>query len=378
MQIPFNKPFLIGNELDYIRQAVESGHLAGDGIFTSRCHEFFMERYGMRNPLLTTSCTDALELSALLLNIAPGDEVIAPSFAFVSTVNAFTLRGARIVFADSCTDHPNLDARKVEELITPRTKAVVCVHYAGMACDMDTLVGLAAKHNIALVEDAAHAIESTWRGRQLGTIGTFGAFSFHETKNIIAGEGGLLSVNDERYFARAEILREKGTNRSAFFRGETDKYEWVDIGSSFLPSELTAAFLYAQLEQIARIQEKRIKLWKQYAESLEPLAGAGHVQLSCLPAHASVNGHLYYVVCSSKEARGTLLAALRAKGIHAVFHYQALHRSPYYHDKHDGRELPNADRYTDCLLRLPLFYGLTAAEQEYIIAVLFDHFGEAR
>lgn len=361
-----------------MRQAVESGHLAGDGAFTKRCHDFFVERYGMRKPLLTTSCTDALELSALLLDIAPGDEVIAPSFAFVSTVNAFALRGAHIVFADSHADHPNLDAGKVEELITPRTKAVICVHYAGMACEMDTLVALTEKHNIALVEDAAHAVESTWKGRQLGTIGTFGAFSFHETKNIIAGEGGMLSVNADKFFSRAEILREKGTNRSAFFRGETDKYEWIDIGSSFLPSELTAAFLYAQLEQADRIQEKRVGLWNYYAEALKPVADAGHIQLSRIPVHASVNGHLFYLVCNSEESRSALLSALRAKGIHAVFHYQALHRSPYYRNKHDKRELPNADRYSDRLLRLPLFYALTTAEQDYIIAALFDHFGVAR
>lgn len=367
MSIPFNKPFLIGNELDYIRRAVESGQLAGNGVFTKQAEQFFEKRYGMPRALLTSSCTDALEMVALLLDIQPGDEVIAPSFAFVSTVNAFVLRGAKIVFADSCADHPNIDASKVEALITPRTKALVCVHYAGMACDMGALLALAKKYQFDIVEDAAHAIESTWNGKQLGTIGRFGTFSFHETKNVISGEGGLLSVNNAADVARAEIIRDKGTNRQAFSRGETDKYEWVDLGSSFLPSEITAAFLCAQLEQIDTIQLHRLALWELYARALQPLEKTGHIELPKIPKGASNNAHIFYVVCPSAKKRQALLSWLRKKEIHAVFHYQSLHCSPYYRDKHDGRALPNADRYSDCLLRLPLYHELDGTAQGKVV-----------
>lgn len=369
--IPFNRPFLAGNELDYIREAVRSGHIAGDGLFTRKCHRFFEERYAIRKALLTTSCTAALEMAALLLEIRPGDEVIAPSFAFVSTVNAFALRGAKIVFADSLPDHPNMDVSQLEALISPRTKAIVCLHYAGMACNMDALLELSEKHSIPLVEDAAHAIESTWKGkRQLGTIGHFGTFSFHETKNLIAGEGGLLSVNDTRFIPRAEIIREKGTNRPAFFRGETDKYEWVDLGSSFLPSELTAAFLYAQLEKIDSIRDERINSWKRYARLLGPLENEGVLKLPAVPDGAVNNGHIFYLVCSSKRIRDELILSLRKQDIHAVIHYQALHRSIYYREKHDGRQLPNAEKYSDCLVRLPLFHGITEEEQDRVAAAV--------
>ena len=255
--LPFNKPYLAGNETHYIKQSVTSGKISGDGVFTRRCHDFFEKKYGFYKVLLTTSCTDALEMAAILLDIQPGDEIIAPSYTFVSTVNAFVLRGAKIIFADSSAESPNMDVNLVESLITSKTKAIVPVHYAGIACDMDPLIALAAKYGIHIVEDAAQAIDSYYKGKVLGSIGTLAAFSFHETKNIISGEGGMLVINDKQFVGRAEIIREKGTNRSAFFRGEVDKYNWVDIGSSFLPSDLIAAFLYAQIEQLDVIQQKR-------------------------------------------------------------------------------------------------------------------------
>ncbi|MGL4596192.1 MAG: dTDP-4-amino-4,6-dideoxygalactose transaminase, partial [Bacteroidia bacterium] len=257
-KIPFNKPFLVGNEMEYIRRAVESGQLSGGGFFTEAVHQFFQKRYALTQPLLTTSCTDALELAALLLDIQPGDEIILPAFTFVSTANAFALRGAKLVFADSQPNHPNIDATHIESLITPRTRALVCVHYAGMACDMESLVNLAKKHNLFLIEDAAHALESTWKNQQLGTIGTIGTFSFHETKNVIAGEGGLLCINDENLTQGARTIYDKGTNRQAFLHGQANKYEWTALGSSFAPSELIAAYLLAQLEEITKIQTQRL------------------------------------------------------------------------------------------------------------------------
>lgn len=359
MKIPFNKPYLSGNELEYIREAVASGKISGDGMFTRKCHRFFEERYGFRKSLLTTSCTDALEMAAILCDLQPGDEVIAPSYSFVSTVNAFVLRGAKIVFADSETTTPNIDVVQLESLVTPRTRAIVPVHYAGMACDMDPILDLAKRRDLFVIEDAAQSIESFYKGRPLGSLGTFGAFSFHETKNVISGEGGLLTINDMRYAPRAEIIREKGTNRSAFFRGEVDKYSWVDVGSSFLPSEIIAAFLYAQLENLDAIQSRRLELWRLYAEILSPLQAEGLLQLPVVPSDATNNAHMFYVVCRSLDERSGLIEYLKQHDIMSVFHYLSLHRSPFYEERHDGRELPNADRFTDCLLRLPMFIGLT-------------------
>jgi dTDP-4-amino-4,6-dideoxygalactose transaminase len=367
MTIPFNKPFLTGKELDYIREAVISGKISGDGLFTKKCHDFFEQRYGFKRALLTTSCTDALEMSAILCGIRDGDEVIAPSYTFVSTVNAFVLRGARIVFADSEERCPNMDASTLEGLITSRTKVIVPVHYAGMACDMDKIGTIARKHSLFVVEDAAQAIESSYRGRPLGTFGHFAAFSFHETKNIISGEGGLLAINDERFVKRAEIIREKGTNRSAFFRGEVNKYGWVDIGSSFLPSEIIAAFLYAQIEHLTEIQGKRYHLWQLYYQGLKPLEDRGLLALPNIPDYATNNAHMFYVICGSLRERTSLISHLKDRGIMAVFHYLSLHKSEYYKGKHDGRELPNADRYSDCLLRLPLYYELTDTDVLHII-----------
>lgn len=369
--IPFNKPFIVGQELAYIREAVDRGKLTGDGHFSRLCHRFFEERYGFRKCLLTTSCTDALEMSALLAQIQPGDEVIVPSYTFVSTANAFVLRGAKVVFADSREDEPNLDVEQVEDLITPKTKAIVAVHYAGVAVDMDPLMDMAQRHQnedrrIVVVEDAAQAIESRYKDRPLGGIGHFGTFSFHETKNLIAGEGGLLSINHPDFVERAEIIWEKGTNRAAFFRGDVDKYNWVDVGSSFLPSELTAAFLYAQLEHLERIQEKRKALWAVYHEQLQPLADQGLLRLPHVPAYATNNAHMFYLVLEDLETRSRLIRALRDAGCMAVFHYQALHDSPFYADRHDGRPLPNARRYTDCLVRLPMFYALETGQAKAI------------
>lgn len=375
MTIPFNKPFLVGKENQYIAEAVASGKISGDGVFSARCHEFFEKRYGFRKALLTTSCTDALEMCAILLNIEPGDEVILPSYTFVSTANAFALRGARLIFADSRPDHPNIDERTIAALITPQTKAIVVVHYAGMSCEMDAILTLAREHNLFVVEDAAQAIESFYKGRPLGSIGHLAAFSFHETKNVISGEGGLLVVNDPRFLKRAEVIREKGTNRSAFFRGEIDKYGWVDLGSSFLPSDIIAAFLYAQLEHLEVIQSKRRLLWDAYASGLKPLAASGKLRLPAVPDYATNNAHMFYVICRHLEERTALIRHMKASDIHTVFHYQGLHRSPYYSDKHDGRALPHCDHYTDALLRLPMYFELTTEEVDLIVGIMKEFFG---
>ena len=371
--IPFNKPYLTGKETVYIQEAVSAGKISGDGMFTAKCHQFFESRYGFKKVLLTTSCTDALEMAAILINIQPGDEVIIPSYTFVSTVNAFVLRGAKIVFADSYDWHPNIDATKIEALITPRTKAIVPVHYAGVACDMDLIMGIARKHGLFVVEDAAQAIDSYYTGadgvrRPLGSIGHLAAFSFHETKNIISGEGGMLVINDESFVERAEIIREKGTNRSKFFRGEVDKYGWVDIGSSFLPSDIIAAFLYAQLENLDTIQKRRAYLWQQYWDYLQPMKD--HFGLPVLPSYATENAHMFYIVCNSLEERTAMINKCKKQNIHPVFHYLSLHKSPYFLQRHDGRSLPNCDKFSNCLLRLPMYYELGGDDQLQITGAL--------
>jgi dTDP-4-amino-4,6-dideoxygalactose transaminase len=372
--IPFNKPHLTGKETAYIEEAVRSGKISGDGMFTKKCHAFFEQHYSIRKALLTTSCTDALEMSALLADIVPGDEVIVPSYTFVSTANAFVLRGAKIVFADSRSDHPGIDEDAIEALITPRTKAIVVVHYAGVACDMDKVNALAARHNLLVIEDAAQAIDSYYKGRPLGTLGHMAAFSFHETKNIQCGEGGLLAINDERFTQRAEIIREKGTNRSAFFRGEVDKYGWVDIGSSFLPSEIVAAFLYAQLENITSIQNRRKEIWNRYMEGLSDLKESGDLKLPSIPDFATNNGHMFYVLTENLHARTTLIEHMKAAGSFPVFHYLSLHKSPYYASLHKGGEMPQSDRYMDTLLRLPLFVDMTNAEADQVIDAIKSFF----
>jgi dTDP-4-amino-4,6-dideoxygalactose transaminase len=373
--IPFNKPYLHGRELVYIAQSVASGKISGDGLFTKKCHDFFERQYQFKKALLTTSCTDALEMAAILLNIKEGDEVILPSFTFVSTANAFALRGAKLVFADSYADNPNIDPSQIEVLITPRTKAIVVVHYAGVACDMDRIMEIAEAAGIPVVEDAAQAIASFYNGKPLGSIGKLGAFSFHETKNVISGEGGLLAINDENLIKRAEIIREKGTNRSAFFRGEVDKYSWVDIGSSFLPSDIIAAYLFAQLENIDLIQARRIEIWQSYYDALLPIAERSRrFSLPSIPKYATNNAHMFYLVCDSVGTRTELIAHLKSCGVHAVFHYLSLHKSDFYINKHDGRELKNSDRYTDCILRLPMFYELSGSDVARVINAVASYF----
>jgi dTDP-4-amino-4,6-dideoxygalactose transaminase len=367
MPIGFNKPYFTGKETEYIRQAVELKKISGDGDFTKKCHAFFEQRYAFGKCLLTTSCTDALEMAAILLNIQPGDEVIAPAFTFVSTVNAFVLRGAKIRFIDSYSDNPNLDPQLIAPLLNEKTKAIIPVHYAGVACDMDAIQAVLQNRNVAVVEDAAQAIDSFYKGKALGSIGALGAFSFHETKNIISGEGGMLTINHPEYRLRAEIIREKGTNRSAFFRGEVNKYGWVDIGSSFLPSEIIAAFLYAQLEKLDDIQTRRKLIWKRYFDGLFSLAQSHGVGMPLIPDYATNNAHMFYMVCNLLEERTALIAALKQKEIQAVFHYLSLHQSPFYESKHDGRSLPNSDRFSDCLLRLPYYYELSDSQIDSVI-----------
>jgi dTDP-4-amino-4,6-dideoxygalactose transaminase len=365
--IAFNRPYLTGKETEYIVEAVRSEKISGDGMFTKKCHAFFEKQYGFKKVLLTTSCSDALEMAAILINIKEGDEVIVPSYTFVSTANAFVLRGAKIVFADCESNTPNIDVTRLEPLINSKTKAIVPVHYAGMACDMDVIMELANKYHLFVIEDAAQAIDSFYKGKPLGGIGHLAAFSFHETKNIISGEGGMLVVNDERFISRAEIIREKGTNRSQFFRGEVDKYGWVDIGSSFLPSDIIAAFLYAQAENLPVIQARRKQIWATYHEGLKSLETQGKIRLADIPPYATNNAHMFYIVCKDLAERSALIKHLKENGISAVFHYLSLHKSPYYHDKHDGRELIYADQFTDCLLRLPFYFELTDEDQQKII-----------
>ncbi|UPL49845.1 dTDP-4-amino-4,6-dideoxygalactose transaminase [Hymenobacter sublimis] len=373
--IPFNRPHLAGPELEYIRQAVAAGKLSGNGEFTQRCQRFLEQRYGLLKALLTTSGTDALEMAALLLNLQPGDEVIVPSYTFTSTANAFVLRGARIVFADSHPDYPNLDVRQVAQLLTPRTRVIVLVHYGGQPAEhMLELLALAEEHGIWVVEDAAQAIEARFQDRPLGTFGHLAAFSFHETKNISAGEGGMLAINDPRFVARAEIIWEKGTNRAAFYRGEAARYEWVDLGSSFLASELNAAYLWAQLEAIDRIQARRRYLWERYAAALAPLAASGVFDLLPQLPNAQPNWHLFVLLCTDETNRDALLAYLRQRHILAVFHYLPLHLSPYYATQHDGRQLPHAERYAQTLVRLPLFHDLTDEQQDRIISAVQTFF----
>lgn len=372
--IPFNKPFLTGKETTYITDAVESGKISGNGKYTQWCQAFFEKKYGFKKCLLTTSCTDALEMAAILINIKEGDEVIMPSYTFVSTANAFVLRGAKIVFADSQQDHPNIDANLLEGLITPKTKAIVPVHYAGDACDMDAIMALANKYNLFVIEDAAQSIDNYYINQQgekkaLGSIGHLAAFSFHETKNVISGEGGMLAINDDRFIERAEIIWEKGTNRSQFFRGEVDKYGWVDIGSSFLPSEIIAAFLYAQLENMDMIQDKRKRLWNRYYEKFSAL-NSSDIILPQVNKQSTNNAHMFYLVCNDLNGRSKIIEQLKAQQIQSVFHYLSLHKSPFYKDKHDGRELPNSDRFTDCLLRLPLYFELSENDIDRLVETL--------
>jgi len=360
--IPFNKVHTTGKEIQYLGEAIANGKLSGNGPFTVLCQTFFEEKYGIKKALLTTSGTDALEMCALLANIQTNDEVIMPSYTFVSTALPFLRQGAKVVFADSYSNNPNIDAGSIEALITPNTKAIVIVHYAGIACDMDAIMNLASRYNLLVIEDAAQAIDSYYTNKKgikkaLGSIGHLAAFSFHETKNIISGEGGLLAINDERFIKRSEIIWEKGTNRAEFFRGEVNKYGWVDIGSSFLPSELIAAFLWAQFESLDAIQEKRKLIWNTYNRIFLD-KNIKDIQLPFVPEYASHNAHAFFIVTKDLEHRNRLITQLKNAGFTAVFHYLSLHASDYFSEKHDGRNLPNSDKFTNCLLRLPLFYDL--------------------
>lgn len=368
--IPFNKPYLTGKEMHYMYQAVYSGKISGNGLFTQKCQAYFEQAYGFKKTLLTTSCTDALEMCAILAGINPGDEVIVPSYTFVSTALVFARQGAKLVFADSNSQNPNLDVAGIEELITPKTKAIAVVHYAGIACDMDEVMRLANKYNLLVIEDAAQAINSFYKEKPLGSIGQLAAFSFHETKNINSGEGGMLAINDDRFIKRAEIIWEKGTNRTEFFRGEVNKYEWVDTGSSFLPSEINAAYLYAQIENLDAIQHRRKEIFDKYYAGLETLSKQHNIQLPYIPDYATNNGHMFYMVCNSLEQRSALIQYLKENGIYAVFHYLSLHKSLYYKSFYEGKDLTNSDRYTDCLVRLPLFYELKDEEIDKIIRVI--------
>jgi len=376
--IVFNKPYLTGNEAQYIQDAVASGKLSGNGKYTNRCQTFLKEKFNFGKCLLTTSCTDALEMAAILVDIQPGDEVIMPSYTFVSTANAFLMRGAKIVFADSRSDHPGLDESTIESLVNEKTKVIVLVHYAGVACDMDVIGRIARKYGIWLVEDAAQAINSYYRGagkseRALGSFGHLAAFSFHETKNIISGEGGMLAINDPALFQRAEIIWEKGTNRSAFYRGEVDKYSWVDIGSSFLPSEITAAFLWAQLEKLDDIQQRRREIWSRYHQNLNGQPELYNIQMPHIPCYATNNAHMFYLVCKKADQRSRLIEKLKANNVMAVFHYLSLHKSPFFKSQHDGRKLPKTLHYSDCLFRLPLYYEMSMSDVDYVSSIILKN-----
>ena len=365
--IPFNKPYMTGRELWYIAQAHTNGHLAGDGMFTKKCHAWLESQSGTHKALLTHSCTASLDMAAMLADIKPGDEVIMPSYTFVSTANAFVLRGGIPVFVDIRPDTLNIDETLIEAAITPRTKAIVPVHYAGVACEMDRIMNIAQRHQLVVIEDAAQAVMSSYKGKPLGAIGHLGAYSFHETKNIISGEGGALLVNDDRFADRAEIIREKGTNRSQFFRGQVDKYTWMDIGSSYLPGEVIAAFLWAQMEEAQKITQRRLDLWRRYHAALAPLENAGRLRRPVIPEGCQHNAHMYYILLESLEKRTRVIAQLKEQGVNAVFHYVPLHTSPAGNKY--GRvcgNLAHTDNLADRLLRLPLWIDMDQAQDKVV------------
>ncbi len=374
--IPFNKPYYSGKEKSYIAKAMETKILTGDTKMIHDCESFLENNYHFKKVFLTNSCTMALEMSALIANIQPGDEVILPSYTYVSTANAFALRGATLIFADSKIDHPNMDEKELEALITSKTKVIVLVHYAGISCNFSIIQKLAKKYNLLIIEDCAQCIDAYYENIPLGTIGDIACFSFHETKNIHCGEGGFIAINNLDLLAKAEIVRNKGTNRTAFTKGEVPKYEWIDLGFSSLPSGISAAFLFSQLEKIEKVQKKRIKLWKNYFKSLKSLQKSKQIQLPHIPKFSSNNAHIFYFVCSSNNERSKLIEFLSKNNIQAVFHYQSLHSSPYYRNKHDGRNLLNSDRYSQCLIRLPLFYDLKKEEQEFICAKIIEFYSK--
>jgi len=371
MPIPFNKPTTVGKESEYMQQALQNSHISGDGQFTKKAHALLEETIGVPKVLLTTSCTHALEMSALLLDLKDGDEVIVPSFTFVSTINAFVLRNAKPVFADIRPDTLNLDETRLEALITPKTRAIVVVHYAGVGCEMDAIMEIANRHNLPVIEDNAHGLFGKYKGKQLGTFGVMATQSFHETKNFTSGEGGALLINDERYIEDAEILREKGTNRSRFFRGQVDKYTWVNVGSSYLPSDMLAAFLLAQLEEREQIQSRRRQIWEVYYRELEAWAEENHVQMPFVPAHCEQAYHMFYILFPNLEKRQAAITHLKERGIQAVFHYLPLHLSPMG-ERYGGREgdCPVTEQVSDQLLRLPFYTNLREEDQMSVIQAL--------
>jgi len=371
MKVPFNKPYMAGRELEFIGQAHRDGRFSGDGNFSKRCQQWIEQTTGCAHALLTHSCTAALEMTALLLNIETGDEVIMPSYTFVSTANAFALRGAVPVFVDIRPDTLNIDESLIEAAITPRTRAIVPVHYAGVSCEMDEILAIAKRHKLAVIEDAAQGVKAFYKGRALGAIGDMGAFSFHETKNIICGEGGALLMRDDLYFERAEIIREKGTDRSRFLRGERDKYTWQDVGSSFLPGELVAAFLAAQMEEATTITTSRLAIWERYHEMLEPLETSGQLRRPIIPAHCSHNGHMYYILLPDISLRSRVIAALKAEDILAVTHYEPLHNAPA--GLQNGRAhgpMHHTENLSARILRLPVWIGITEAQQTQVVEII--------
>jgi len=375
--IPFNKPYVSGNEYSYIQEVIASGKIASNGKFTTKCELFFEERYSFKRALLTTSCTTALEMAALLIDIKPGDEIIVPAYTYVSTANVFEKLGAKVVFVDSCAEFPNLDPEKLVELITPKTKAIVPMHYAGVSCDMGRITEIAERHQLFVIEDAAMSINNTYGNKYIGSLGHFAAFSFHETKNISCGEGGLLVVNDPKFIERAEILRDKGTNRKQFLKGTIDKYEWVDIGGSFAPNEITAAYLFAQLEHLDLIQNKRLEIWNAYLKEFKTIE-SHLIYKPKIPSHSKTNGHGFFVVCNSKETRDDLIHFMARKGIQLSFHYQALHQSKYYTDRNQVISLPNSERFSDCLVRLPLYAEMAIETVQEIYSEVREFLSQCR
>jgi len=371
VKVPFNIPHNTGKELEYIDDVIMRKKLSGNGKYTKLCQQWLKEKFGIRHCLLTTSCTDALEMSGVLSEIGYEDEVIIPTYTFSSAANAFVLRGAKIVYADSQEQHPNIDHTKLESLITTRTKAIVVVHYAGVACEMDTIMEIAERHNLIVIEDAAQAIGVKYKDRYLGTIGHFGAYSFHATKNIQCGEGGLLCVNDDKYISRSEIIWEKGTNRAAFLRGEVDKYTWVDVGSSYLPSELTAAFLWGQLEQFDEIQSSRVNAWDRYFEKLSSIQ---EISLPFIPHYSTNNAHIFYIICKSLDERDMLSDYLKTKSIQAYFHFINLHSSPNGKCEHQNQVFQNAVKYENNLLRLPIFNDMKDDSVDYVVSEISNYF----
>ncbi len=368
MKIPFNKPLFLGTEKESLFEVLESGHLSANGKFTENCHQILENQIGYRKALLTTSCTSALELAAMLLDVQAGDEIIIPSYAFVTTANAFASRGANVVFADSRKDHPNIDENRIDALISTKTKAIVALHYGGVACNMDAIMSIAQKHNIQVIEDNAQGIGSTFNNKPLGGIGDLGAVSFHETKNVHCGEGGALLVNKAELEQRASVVWDMGTDKEAYKQGKVASYGWVDIGSSFYPSELNAGFLLGQLFRLEEVNAKRMDLWQTYYGGLESLESQGFLTRPKIADYAKHNAHTFYLIVDSKEVRDDLISYLKNKGIFATFHFQSLHTSKYFTTKYSGEELPNADRFSDCLVRLPLYYSLDEKEQEIVIS----------